>query len=176
LVDKDEKRYPITLLREWKQRAEAAVSRGLRAHSHYREIAPGELVLDFSVAEIAAFRELTEEFGCDVERNVRVAAGQGWMALTGAVVRGEDLTGIDIREYHGRGFAYFQIDYLLDLCSKVMFQRFQKCVPYLVVVSDAPEDADNTVRAGLQQRLTDSGLEGYVRIYRFNRLRAKFGL
>jgi len=132
--------------------------------------------LERSAAEIAAFKELEKEFGCHVEKEVQVPAGQGWLRFQGAVVRGEDLVGIDIREHHGRGIAYFQIEHLLDLCAKLKFPRFQKCVVYLVVVSDGPVDADSAVKTKLEHLLSASGVEGYVRMFRSNELRARFSL
>jgi hypothetical protein len=176
LIDADEKRFTTVVLREWKQRAEDSAAQALRAGSRYRPIAAAEVRSELSVAEIVAFKELEEEFGCHVETEVLVASVEGWIRFQGAVVRGEDLIGIDVREHHGRGIAYFQIEYLLDLCTELKFPRFQKCVVYLVMVSDGPTDADLVVKAKLQALLSGSRVEGYVRMFRLNELRAKFGL
>jgi hypothetical protein len=43
-------------------------------------------------------------------------------------------------------------------------------------VSDGPTDADLVVKAKLQALLSGSRVEGYVRMFRLNELRAKFGL
>jgi hypothetical protein len=176
LIDADDKCYTTALLHEWKQRAEDAAAQALRADLRYRPIAATEVRLDLSVAEMVAFCELEQELGCHVEKDVQVAAGGGWLRLHGAVVRDEDLIGIDIREHHGSGIAYFQIEHLLDLCAKLRFERFRKCAVYLVVVSDGPQESDLAVRAKLEDLLAASGLEGQVRMLRLNELRAKFGL
>lgn len=176
LVDRDEVRFPVTLLREWKQRGECAAAMALSAYSLYRPIAANEVRQELSVGELTAVKALEEEFGCHVETEIHVPAGAGWLHLQGAVVRGEDLIAIDIREHHGNGIAYFQIEYLLDLCATLEFRRFQKCVVYIVVVSDGPPEADEAVRGRLEQLLAASSLESYVRMYRLNTLRAKFDL
>jgi len=120
--------------------------------------------------------ELEEEFGCHIERDVHVSAGGGWLWFIGAVVRGEDLVGIDIKEHHGNGIPYFQVEHLLGLCATLTLPRFQKCVVYLVVVSDGPADADLLVKEKLEGLLRAAGLEGQVRLFRLRELRAKWGL
>jgi hypothetical protein len=174
LVDRDVVQFTATLMRAWKQRAENAAAMGLSAGTKYRPIAATEVRSELSIAQLAAVKALENEFGCHVETDIHVWAGDGWMSLDGAVVRGEDLIAIDIREHHGRGLAYFQIEYLLELCAKLSFPRFQKCAVYLAVVSDGPIEADDPVRSRLEELLHSSGLEGYIRMYRLNVLRAQY--
>jgi len=87
-----------------------------------------------------------------------------------------DLVGIDIRECHGAGIEYFQVEHLLGLCRRPRFPRFQKLVVYLAVVSDGPIDDDAQVRDKLNQLLKAAGIEGRVRAFRLRNLRAKWSL
>jgi hypothetical protein len=177
LIDRDPARFPITLLQQWKQRAENNAAKALCSGSKYRPIAPNEVRQELTVGELAAVKELTEEFGCDIELNIHVPAGEGCIRLDGAVVRDEDLVALEIREHHpGRGIPYYQIEYLLELCGKIKFQRFQGCAVYIVIVSDAPPESDNDVRSRLEELVAAASVEAYIRMYRLNFLRAKFGL
>lgn len=176
LIDIDQAKYPAAKLRDWKQRAEDATAQALGTESRFRAIAANEIVSDHSLAEIATFKALELEFGCHIEMELRVPTSKGWIRFQGAVVRDEALIGIDVYEHHGKGIAYFQVEHLLELCSALKFPRFQKCVVYLVVVSDGPEDADSAVQARLEEMLSKSGVEGYVRMFRLNGLRVQFGL
>jgi hypothetical protein len=94
LVDKDDEHYTVRLLQEWKRLGEAAAARNLGTPGGYRTIAPSELKEELSVGELSAFRELESVFGCEVVPNASVRAGEGWLNLDGAVVRGEDVVGI----------------------------------------------------------------------------------
>jgi hypothetical protein len=160
MIDADTARFPASTLSEWKRNAEDLALRARSAGSRYRSIAVGEVRSEISMAELVALKELQTEFGCHIETDVHVAAGEGWLWLRGAVVRGEDLIAIDIREHHGNGIPYFQIEHLLDLCAKLQFPRFRKCVLYLVVVSDGTPELDGAVETRLHALLTASGLEG----------------
>jgi len=82
LIDVDEERFTPALLREWKQRAENSAAQALLADSRYRPIAATEVKSELSVAEMAAFKELEEEFGCHVETEVLVPAGEGLLGFT----------------------------------------------------------------------------------------------
>jgi len=139
LADRDTARFSVALLRGWKETAEDAASKAIRAGSRYRPIAANEVRQELTIGELAAIKALSDEFGCHIETEVHLAAGEGWLRLHGAVVRGEDLIAIDIHENHGKGIAYFQIEHLLDLCGKLSFQRFQRCAVYLAIVSDGLE-------------------------------------
>lgn len=176
LIDRDTTRFTVQLLREWREQAESAAARDLAAGTKYRPIAASEVRQELSVGQLATLKALEEEFGCHVETELHVPAGDGWLRLDAAVVRGEDLVAIDIREHHGKGIPYFQVEYLLELCGKLKFQRFQKCVVYIVVVSDGPVAADTDVESRLRQLIEDSSIEAYIRIFRLNMLRAKYGI
>ena len=123
-----------------------------------------------------AVKALEKEFSCYVETELHVPAGDGWLRLDGAVVRGEDLIAIEIIENHGNGIAYFQIEYLLELFPKLTFPRFRGCVLYLVVVSDGPINMDAVIESRLQQLVSASSVETHIRLYRLNKLRAEFGM
>jgi hypothetical protein len=176
LVDRDEDRFTPTVLREWRQRAEDLAARAIGAGSRFRSIAANEVRQEQSLGTLAAIKALEEEFGCHVEADVHVPAGQGWVWFDGAVVRGEDLIAIDIRENHGQGVAYFQIEYMIELCRTLKFDRFQNCVFFLVVVSDGPTDADTGVEQRVRALADRAGIETYVRMFRLNELRARFNM
>lgn len=176
LVDRDTASYTVSLLKEWKQRAEDLAARDISAGSRYRPLAATEIRQELSVAELVVIRALEDEFGCHVETEVLVPAGDGWLRLQGAVVRGEDLVAVDIRENHGRGIPYFQIEHLLNLCATLHFSRFRGCVVYIAVVSDGPPEADPVIRERLEEIIKSSALECYIRMYRLNALRARYGL
>jgi len=176
MVDSDSDRFTVAVLRDWKQRAENAAAIALTAGSVYRPIVANELRQQLSVGELAAVRALEEEFGCHVETEVHIPAGDGWVRLDAAVVRGEDLVAIAIYEDHGHGIAYFQVEYLLELCSSIKFDRFQECVLYVVVVSDGPVEADAIIKSRLSALLEKSTVETHLRSYRLNSLRAQYSL
>lgn len=176
LVDRDLDRFPAALLRGWRERAENAAAQAISAGSKYRPIAANEVRQELTVGELAAVKALSEEFCCHIELETYVPAGEGWLRLDGAVVRGEDLIAIEIRENHGRGIPYFQIEHLLGLCATLKFPRFQRCIVYVAVVSDAPTESDEEVRAQLDAMQAAAAVEVHVRMYRLNSLRAKYGL
>ena len=175
LVDYDEEQFTVEQLREWKARAERAAAVEIAGGSEFRPIAAGEVRQELTVGELAAVRALSEEFGCHVESNVYVAA-EGWLRLHAAVVRGEDLIGIDIHEHHGSGLAYFQIEHLIALVARLKFERFRRFVLYIAVVSDGPPELDEPVKARLKELAGAASFKVYVRMYRLNALRAKYGL
>jgi hypothetical protein len=176
LIDRDTRRFTVALLREWRELAETAAAHAMAAGTKYRPLAATEVLQELTIGQLAAVRALEEEFGCHVETDLHVPAGDGWLRLDAAVVRGEDLVAIDIREHHGKGIAYFQVEYLLELYGKLTFPRFQGCVGYFVVVSDGPVEADPELEARLRQLLAASSVETHIRMYRLNVLRAKYGL
>lgn len=176
LVDRDTARFSVGVLRGWKQAAEDAASKAIRAGSRYRPIAANEVRQELTIGELAAIKALSDEFGCHIETEVHVPAGDGWLRLHGAVVRGEDLIAIDIHENHGKGIAYFQIEHLLDLCGKLSFPRFQRCAVYLAIVSDGPEASDEAIRTRLEAMAATTPVETHIRLYRLNALRVKYGL
>ena len=176
LIDRDAERFPASVLREWREWAEGTAALAITAGTMYRPIAATEVLQELSLEQLVAVRALQDEFGCHVETELHVPAGEGWLRLDAAVVRGEQLVAIDIREHHGKGIAYFQVEYLLELCGKLIFPRFQGCVVYLVVVSDGPVEADADIEARLRQIAEACAVEVHIRMYRLNTLRAKYGL
>lgn len=177
LIDRDTVRFRVEVLRDWKKRAEQAAARDLAVSSEFRPIAATEVRQELSLGELLAVKALGEEFGCHVETGVGVPTKDGgWLNLHGAVVRGEDLVAIDIRESEGRGFAYFPIEYLTELGRKLVFERFQRFILYVVVVSTASEANDIEVRTRLDEIADRAGFEVQIRIYRLNALRAKYGM
>lgn len=176
LVDRDLDRFTVDILRDWKRQAENAASVELAAGTEFRPIAASELRQELTVGELVAVRALSEELGCNVTTNVNVPAGDGWLNLHAAVVRGEDLVAIEIREHHGRGIPYFQIEYLIQLGSTLKFHRFHKFVLYIVVVSDASLEQDESVKVRLENLASTAPCEVHIRMYRLNTLRAKYGL
>lgn len=175
LVDYDKERFTVEQLREWKGRAERAAAVDVASGSEFRSIAAGETRQELTLGEVLAVRALSEEFGCHVETNVQVAA-EGWLRLHAAVVRGEDLIGIEIHEHDGRGLAYFRIEHLITLVSKLKFERFRKIVLYIAVVSDAAPELDEPVMARLKELGRAAPFEVFIRMYRLNVLRAKYEL
>jgi hypothetical protein len=176
LVDRDEARFTPEVLREWRRRAENLASVAIGAGSQYRRIAPTEVRQELSLATIVAIRALEHEFGCHIEVNVQVPAQGGWVWFDGAVVRGEDLVAIDVRENHGSGIAYFQVERIIELCETLQFDRFQRCVLFTAVVSDGPLDADALVEQRLTALKDATSIEMHVRVYRLNQLRGRFNI
>lgn len=176
LVDRDVDRFTVAVLREWKILAERAASIDIGAGSEFRPIAAGEVRQELTIGELAVVKELSQEFGCHVETDVHVPAGNGWLSVHAAVVRGEDLVAIEIREHHGHGIPYFQIEHLIELGTTLKFERFSRFALYVVVVSDGPEETDHAVRERLESIARAASCEVNVRLYRLNALRAKHGL
>jgi hypothetical protein len=176
LIDRDSERFSAALLRQWRDWAEGFAAKAIAAGSEFRAISANEVRQELTVAEVVVIKYLEEEFGCHVETNLRVQTNEGWLQLDGAVVRGEDLIAVDIRENHGRGIAYFQVEYLLELCTKLKFPRFQKCAVYLVVISDGPKVSDLEVEDQLNPSVTRFPVETHIRMLRLNEQRAKFGI
>lgn len=176
MIDRDADQFSVAILREWRALAEARASRAIAASNVFRSIAATEIRQEMSVGELVAIKELEEEFGCHLETNIYVPAGDGWIRLDGAVVRGEDLIAVEVREVIGSGIAYFQIEALLELCAAVKFDRFPRCALYVVVISNAPTEVDADVAARLRQLTDASTVETHIRLYRLNTLRAKFGI
>ncbi len=176
LVDRDWIQFTVDLLRDWKQRAERSAAIELAAGTEFRAIAPSELRQELTIGELAVLRALSEEFGCEVTPDVSVPAGDGWINLHAAVVRGEDLVAIEIRENKGYGVPYFQIEYLIELSTKLKFHRFHKFVLFVAVISDAAPEQDEPVRQRLEQMASTAACETHIRMYRLNTLRAKYNL
>jgi hypothetical protein len=72
----------------------------------YRRIEDSEQRHWLTPGEQVVLRALQDEFGCKVETNVRIGAGDGWLNLHAAVVRNEDLIAIELYEYKGGGFPF----------------------------------------------------------------------
>lgn len=176
LVDRDENRFTAALLGEWRQRAEDLAARAIGAGSRFRRIAANEIRQEQTLGTLAAIKALEQEFGCHVEADVHVPAGDGWVWFDGAVVRGEDLIAIDVRENHGRGVAYFQIEHMIELCRTLKFDRFQNCVLFIVVVSDGSMEADTVVEQRVRSLADAAGFETHIRMFRLNELRARFNM
>jgi hypothetical protein len=173
LIDRDVLKFTVKLLKQWRRQAEEKASRALSAGSMYRSIAPTELRQELEIWEIVAVKELEEEFGCRVESNVLVPAGEGYIRFDGAVVRGEDLVAIDIRRNR---FAIFQVEHVLTLLGSVKFDRFANCLYYVVVVLDEPRSTDIELLGQLHGLATQSTVEMHIREYRLNTMRAKHGI
>jgi hypothetical protein len=147
-----------------------------RTDTPFRSIEDAELRPWLSVGERVAVRALEEEFGCEVRTNVTVPAGSGWINFNAGVVREEELIGIEIREYKGGAFPYFQIEHLAEIVSQTKFHRFHKCTLYVAVISEADEALDAQVQAELGKRKAVARCEIQIRMYRLNPLRTKYSL
>jgi hypothetical protein len=147
-----------------------------RTDCQFRSIEDAELRPWLSVGERVGIRALEDEFGCEVRTNVTVPAGNGWVNFNAAVVRKEELVGIELHEYKGGGFPYFQVEHLAEVVSQTRFDRFQKCVLYVAVVSAVDESLDAEVQAELEKRKAAAPCELQIRMYRINPLRTKYSL
>jgi hypothetical protein len=176
MIDRDEGRYTVASLLDWKQQAENAARIGMAAGSKYRPIKDNEQKQFLSVGEMVALRALQEEFGCEIKTNVKVLAGEGWLNLDAAVVRGEDLVAIEIYENKGNGIPFFQVEVMIGFGTKLKLHRFRRFVLYVAVVSDGPEEEDPAVLAQLEKMAASASCEVYIRPYRLNPLRAKYSM
>lgn len=176
LIDRDDRKFTVELLQEWKQQAERTASIDVKAGTEFRAIAPSELRQELTIGETVAILALSEEFGCEVTPNVSVPTGEGWVNLHAAVVRNEDLIAIEIWETKGHEIPYFQIEHLIELGNKLEFNRFQKFVLYIAVVSIASQEIDTTIQEKLERIAYTSSCEIHIRMYRLNALRAKYNL
>jgi hypothetical protein len=176
MIDYDSDLYTADLLRDWKQKAEKRARYQTKARTEYRAIAPSELHTSLTPGEIGVVRALEEEFGCHLELNAQVPYEQGRLNLHAAVVRGEDLIAIEIREYKGGGFPFFSIQHWINTGPQVKLLRFRRFVLYVAVVSDADEASDALILAGLNRLASDAPCEVYIRMYRLKALLAKYNL
>ena len=176
MIDCDSVTFTVRQLKDWKQRAENAARIELRAGSSYRALAETEICRELSEGEVAVLKELQDEFGCQIELSPRIPAGGGWVRFWGAVVRNEDLIGIDTFEYQGGGFPFFQVQHLIEICSTFRFDRFHKATLYVAVVSNAAPDLDRPIEAKLTELAEKADCEVLIRMYRLNQLRAKHAL
>jgi hypothetical protein len=78
LIDRDEHRFTVDILRDWKRRAENNAKAGVGAGTEYRPIADNELRHGLTVGERAILCALKDEFGCEVKTHAKVPAGDGW--------------------------------------------------------------------------------------------------
>jgi hypothetical protein len=164
------------MLRDWKQRAENQALIRTKARTNYREIAQSELRTSLTPGEAGVLHALSDEFGCKVRTNTQVPFDQGCLNLHAAVVRGEDLVAIEIHEYKGGGFPDFAIEYLINTGAKLKFPRFRGFVLYVVVVSEADQGLDETIRERLNKLASNAPCEVYVRMFRTRELLAKYNL
>lgn len=176
LIDRDEIRFPVALMHDWKQQAEHSASLAQRSPSRYRAIVDAELRLHASVEERVALRALREELGCQLRTDVSVPTGEGWVNLEAAAVRGEALVAVVLYENTGKGIPYFQVEYVIELFSTVTLPRFDSVVLYVVVASTGSEESDDAIRERLQAMAAEVPFELLIRVYRVHPLRAKFGL
>lgn len=146
------------------------------ARTIFRSITIGELRQELTIGETAAVHALADEFGCDVVTDVSIPTDNGWLNLHAAVVRGEDLVAIEIRENKGNQVPYFQIEHLIELGNTLKFPRFHKFVLYVAVVSEVDPALDEPVRERLEQIASTALCEVHIRMYRLNTLRAKYSL
>lgn len=177
IIDRDVLLFPAKRLRQLKEEAEAAAFIAMSGLSPFRPIAPTEIVQGMSVGTLAAVAELSGDFRCHIETNVRIPTKEGgWVRFDAAAVRSADTTLIafDIFELGSTATAipYFQVEYLRELITKVQFDRFAQCLHYSVVVSDAPVERDKEVQERLQNIL-QTAPHAWVKLYRLKELRAK---
>jgi hypothetical protein len=176
MIDCDPDLYTAPVLKDWKKQAENRARNQTKAKTEYRAIARSELHTQLTLGERGVLLALEEEFGCQVKINAQVPHEQGWLNLHAAVVRGEDLIAIQIIEYKGGGFPYVAPRQLINLGPKLHFPRFNKFVLYVAVVSDAAEELDEPIRAGLNKLASEARCEVYIRMYRLKALLAKYNL
>ena len=96
--------------------------------------------------------------------------------LDAAVIRGEDIVAIEVREYKAGGFPYFQIEHLAQVGSQMKLDRFQKFVLLVAVISEVDRQLDEAVRATLQNLADNAGCEVQIRMYRLRPLRAQYSM
>lgn len=166
------------MLRHWREIAENKISRAIRATGKFRPLAANELLRsDIDIEDLAGLMAMEEFFGCPVEcRPFVERVPDGWMRFSGAVVRGDDLIGIEIERVHKKGIRYFQVEHLLDTLSKTKFRRFYKCVVHFVLISEQAPEVDKEAVAKVKEIIKNSPVEAYVRSLRLNTLRAKYNL
>lgn len=179
MVDQDETRYPAVLLRQWKRQAEDRALRETNGRTRYRAIDLREL-RDYDFPTITGpLRALSEEFGCEVRTNVQVPNDRGWLNLDAAVVRDEDeLIAIAFYEVKGGVVPYFQMEYLIELGAKSKFPLFRRIVLLFAIVSQAPKEQDEIVKARLNELATKAAasVEVQIRMYRLKELQVKYNL
>ncbi|MDR3639163.1 MAG: hypothetical protein P4L84_35485 [Isosphaeraceae bacterium] len=151
-----------------------ALNKVISPKSKYRIIEDSEQRLGLSEGQRALIRALSEEFGCEVKLNVRVACGERWFNLDAAVVRGEDLIAIQLYECRSGGIPLFQIEGLLDIAKEAKLDEFQKFVLFVAVVSNADQKVDEDVLAELRKLKTSAPIEFDFRWYRRSELRRKY--
>ena len=156
--------------------------KGLESQAHVqvkvirrdRAIAAEELVQEVPPAALLAFRALSEELGCDIRTNVRIPTRGGWIRFDGAFRQGEDVVGVDIYQLGtaATGVPYFQVEYLANLVPTLAFERFRRCIPCCVVVSDAPQERDDETRRRLEEIL--GRIPSMVKMYRLEALEGRY--
>jgi hypothetical protein len=129
-----------------------------------------------TIGERGILYALEDEFGCEVRTNVRVSAGSGWINLHAAVVRDEDVVGIEVYEYKGGGFPYSHVQHIAEVGSSMKFDRFDKFILYVAVVSDVDKKLDTAVEVELNKLATVAPCKMVVRMYRLKELRTKYSL
>jgi hypothetical protein len=154
----------------------AAASSVTASPEQYRSLSREEVKLKVSVAEDMALRALEQELSCSISREVAVEAGDGWLNLDGAVVRGDELLAIEIKHFQGRGLAIFQIEHLLELLTKLPFKRFRRASLLLAIVSDAGDEADREIEQKLRSVISRFGVPVRIRFFRLAELKDRFGL
>lgn len=146
------------------------------APDQYRPLSRDEVRLQVSLAEDLTLRALEQELGSSISREVAVEAGDGWLNLDGAVVRGKELLAIEVKHFQGRGLAIFQIEHLLDLLTKLRFKRFSRVSLLLAIVSDALPESDREIEQKLRTAISKFEIPTQLRFFRLQELKDRFGL
>ena len=169
MIDSDPLRFSVRVLKDWRAQAENTAGIRMKRGSAYRRIKPGEVFQELRIGEVLLLRELAEEFGCEVEPYVWIATTSGnRITFNGAVVRGEDLIGIDMFEVRANGgFPFFRVEHLIELLINYKFERFKTVVLILAIVSDAfPAELDELIRTKLSSLADAAPFEVRLRMYR----------
>lgn len=176
LIDIDRDRFHPALLRQWRFDAETAASLALSVVSGYRSITPAEVSAEFTRGEYLALFALEKELGCRLATAVYVPTTEGgWLSLNAAAVHGDTLVGVDLRKFDGRGIAYFQIEYLIELGERLRFPHFDGLELWILVVSTAPVTSEAAVIARLSDLGAAAAFPVRSRFYRVPELEAQFG-
>lgn len=161
---------------EVKQLEETGAQAGVSPDEQFRPLSREEVRLNVSLAEDLAIRALEQELGVSVSREVAVRAGDGWINLDGAVARGDELVAIEVKHVTGGRLAIFQIEHLLDLLSKLPFERFRRVSLMILIVSEDSEEEDQRLEQQLLQAIEPFEVPAQLRFLKLGNLKDQFGL
>ena len=131
----------------------------------YRRIEDSELRNFLSVGERVALRALEEEFGCEVRIGISIATAEGGMNPDAAVVCGEDVVGVLLYENKGNAIPYFQVKAFIERANTTKFERFQKFILYVAIVSALDQSLDGPMRARLTEIAKTANFDVQIRMY-----------